>query len=163
MNCDEIVSDFRKTIQNDFNFCEIDKDCKVTTGICPLGCFFIINNQKVSEVENIIKQVKTICPTCYYKCTIPPKHLYCIEKVCYPDIEEKYTAILFRGNYKKIVNLYSDYLIGKKIEKFNFHNLNLEIVSSNLIESFNEKNNQESDNLRFFVNDEGIIESISSY
>ena len=78
--CDNMILDFQKLIENEFNYCELDKDCKVVNGICPLGCFFIVHEENSEDVEKMKAKVKEKCGGCMYKCLPPPRKLKCINK-----------------------------------------------------------------------------------
>ena len=160
-NCDQLVARFKQIIEKDFNYCEIDQDCEVVMGVCPLGCFLIVHHEKMADVKKMVKKIENDCPTCVYKCPVPPQKINCIEKVCYPDIEDKYTAILFYENCGKTPDLYSKYLIGKKIEEIDLHLIDHEVIPSDSTITLHKMKNDRFNNLKLFLDEEGIIESVS--
>lgn len=88
-NCDNQAAYFREIIENEFNFCEMDSDCKVVYGMCPLGCFFIVNKNKEEEIEKIKAELSKKCEgTCVFNCDQGPSTLRCVNKVCYPGLDD---------------------------------------------------------------------------
>ena len=49
--CKSMILDFQRLIEHKLNYCELDKDCKVVNGICPLECFFIVHEDNLEDVK----------------------------------------------------------------------------------------------------------------
>ncbi len=159
--CDSMILDFQNLIENEFNYCELDKDCKVINGICPLGCFFIVHERNMEDVEKMKAKVKEKCGECFYKCLPPPQKIKCINKVCHPDIEEKYVYFLFGSDCDKIVEMYSQDIVGKTYEEINLHMLDFEIIKKDSISNLKRAPKGRINNLKLIVDESGIIESVS--
>ncbi len=157
------IANFKKTIKEEFNFCEVDQDCKIVYGVCPLGCFFIVHNEKVAEVEAMVKEVKEGGTTCLYKCPVAPQTLRCIDSVCYPALEDKYTYFLFYEDCEKIAQLYERDLIGKKANELNLSALDHELLPADSMRTLKKKKDNRLNSLKLFVDEVGVIESVSCY
>jgi len=87
-NCSQLEAQIQALIDQE-NHCQQDSDCVVGEGFfCPFGCYNLFNkDNKEVDLNQIIAEVKeynNICPTCVYKCMIPPTaaEIKCVAGKC---------------------------------------------------------------------------------
>lgn len=162
-DCTRMPNRFNELISTQYNYCETDDDCTAIWGACPMGCFFIINKEKIGDVELMKEKVQKACPNCFYKCPTIPLKFKCINKVCYPGIEEDYVASLFYGKCDKIVEFYHDDLLGRKVADLKIRVLDYNIVPKDSSVYLIKSPDESSNNIKLIVNKEGIIVDVGCF
>lgn len=87
-NCSQLETQIQALIDQE-NHCQQDSDCVVGEGFfCPFGCYSLFNKDNkeadLTKIRAEAKEYNNICPTCVYRCMIPPTaaEIKCVAGKC---------------------------------------------------------------------------------
>jgi len=66
------------------NYCEINEDCRIISGRCPIGCYISVNKEEAERIDYLIRSIDS---SCVYEC-MAPKEVVCFEKKCKINFEQ---------------------------------------------------------------------------
>ncbi len=84
-NSCETTSLKMRSLMDEANFCNDPSDCNITSLGCPFGCYNFVNKDaNLSAITEMSKGYNLKCPSCTYKCPIPPPtdQIACLNGKC---------------------------------------------------------------------------------
>ncbi|MGB4849613.1 MAG: hypothetical protein WBP41_16940 [Saprospiraceae bacterium] len=150
----------KKYIDDEFNYCEVNSDCAVAWGICPLGPFFIVNKKQIDSLGAVLDKVRNKCIICDYKMPRPPTAFKCKNSRCYPDINEDLNIISFYWHdCQKIVDIYSEDLIGMNSNHMDLNEMLYRVISEDDLKNINSADPYDMNRVKLIIDKNGIIKS----